>query len=219
MSKESKISVAEPKETKKKHDKGYYKKRILSSLVKTAVLAVIVYIFLFHFIGITVMPNGDMFPRIDAGNLLVFYRIGSEYKAQDIVVIDKPLDDELGAVPYDTSHDSWIRKTLDWIGFANPAVPPTTRIVSRIVAGPGDTVEITANNHLIINQSVMIESNIFYNTIPYEGYTQYPVVLGKNEYFVLSDFRKSGVDSRFFGVVRGDEIKGNVILVIKRNNL
>lgn len=76
-----------------------------------------------------------------------------------------------------------------------------------------------AENRLIVNGNTMIESGIYYTTNAYVGYTEYPVKLGQNEYFVLADFRNGGVDSRFFGPVTADEIQGVAITVLRRNNL
>jgi signal peptidase I len=66
----------------------------------------------------------------------------------------------------------------------------------------------------------VIETNIFYPTRPYEeGVTVYPLTLGEGEYFVLADQRNGGMDSRYFGIVREEEIRGIVITVLRRNNL
>ena len=39
------------------------------------------------------------------------------------------------------------------------------------------------------------------------------------EYFVMADQRNGGKDSRYFGIVRADEIQGIVITILRRNNL
>jgi signal peptidase I len=39
--------------------------------------------------GITTAPSGDMYPRIDMGDLVLFYRLAGSYKAQDTVVLTK----------------------------------------------------------------------------------------------------------------------------------
>ena len=136
-------------------------------------------------LGMMTVPNNDMYPRIDAGDLILYYRLDKEVKAQDIVVLKKN----------------------------------GTTYVGRVAAVGGDTVEITESQALIINGSAMVESNIFYPTPAYEGFVEYPLVLGEGECFVLSDSRTGGEDSRYYGPVKKEEILGTVITVIRRNNL
>lgn len=94
-----------------------------------------------------------------------------------------------------------------------------TVYVGRIVAVGGDTAEITDSESLVINGNTMIESNIYYPTPRYEGFTQYPLTLADGEYFVLSDMRSGGEDSRYYGAVSEHEILGKVITSVRRNNL
>ena len=94
-----------------------------------------------------------------------------------------------------------------------------TRYIGRIVAGPGDTVDISDGEALIINGSAMIETNVFTSTPRYEGFVDYPVKLGENEYFILCDHRTGGEDSRYYGSVSKSDIKGKVITAIRRNDL
>lgn len=136
-------------------------------------------------LGMMTVPNNDMYPRIDAGDLILYYRLDKDVKAQDIVVLKKN----------------------------------GTTYVGRVAAVGGDTVEITESQALIINGSAMVESNIFYPTPVYEGFVEYPLVLGVGECFVLSDSRTGGEDSRCYGPVKEEEILGTVITVIRRNNL
>lgn len=195
-------------------------------LIRLALLCLVLYILLFHLVGITKMPSGDMYPRIDAGDMIVFYRLERNIHAQDIIVFEKPsaaleqsyLQNE-GMHAELSSTKAWWRRALDWLGFKDPADPPKTLFVCRVVAGPGDTVEITDKDNLMVNGNNMIESNIFYPTPLYEGFMQYPLTLGDGEYFVLADYRNGGADSRFFGAVRTDEILGTVITIARRNNL
>lgn len=39
--------------------------------------------------GITPMTNNDMFPRISAGDLLIYYRLDNTYAAQEVIVFTK----------------------------------------------------------------------------------------------------------------------------------
>ena len=90
---------------------------------------------------------------------------------------------------------------------------------ARVVAIPGDTVEITSSNNLIINGSTMVENDIYFQTPPYDSDVEYPLTLGENEYFVLADNRTQGMDSRWFGPVTHKEISGTVIAVLRRNHV
>ncbi len=89
----------------------------------------------------------------------------------------------------------------------------------RIVARPGDSVEISPDRKLIVNGSAVSEANIYYDTPAYEGDVSYPVTLGQNEYFLLADYREGAQDSRNFGPISRDEIKGKVITVLRRSGL
>ena len=162
-----------------------------SFLFRTAALALVIYVLFFHIVGITMMPNRDMYPRLDAGDLLLYYRLERNPKAQDIVVIEK----------------------------AAEAGEETERFVCRVVAAPGDTVEVSAEKGLSVNGSTQIENGVFYPTEEYEGRIEYPVKLGDGEYFVMADRRNGGMDSRYFGPVKQEEILGVVITMLRRNNL
>lgn len=94
-----------------------------------------------------------------------------------------------------------------------------TMYVGRIVACGGDTVEITDDHQLVINGNTMVETNVYSATPRYEGFVEYPVTLGEGEYFILSDSRNGGEDSRYYGTVAENEIQGKVITVLRRNHL
>ena len=186
-----------------------------SFLLRLVSLVLVVYILFFHIVGITMMPGKDMYPRLDVGDLLLFYRIDRMPKYQDVIVIDKQMEEDTRA-----GEKEFVRKALDWLGFQDPEGPETKRFVCRVIGVPGDTVEITMEQGLRVNGNALIESNIFYPTQPYEeGTVEYPLELKEGEYFVLADQRNGGMDSRYFGIVRQDEIQGIVITILRRNNL
>ena len=65
----------------------------------------------------------------------------------------------------------------------------------------------------------MQEYNIFYDTYPYEGYTEFPLTLQAGQCFILADSRDGGSDSRYYGAVEREELLGTVITILRRNNL
>ena len=153
--------------------------------VRLLAVIVLVWALLYFFVGFTAMNGNGMYPRIDGGDLLLFYRLDREPVAQDVIVFE---------------HEG-------------------ERFVGRVTAIPGDTVEVTEDNALIINGSVQIESNIFYPTPLYDSDVVFPLTLGQDEYFVLSDNRTEGMDSRWFGPVSQKDIEGTVISILRRNHL
>lgn len=69
----------------------------------------------------------------------------------------------------------------------------------RIVAVPGDVVEITDESDLMVNKSTVMEDNIFYTTPAYDSEVEYPLALKEDQYFILCDNREGAKDSRSFG--------------------
>ena len=89
----------------------------------------------------------------------------------------------------------------------------------RIVAVPGDVVEITDESDLMVNKSTVMEDNIFYTTPAYDSEVEYPLALKEDQYFILCDNREGAKDSRSFGVVDTSEIKGKVITIVRRSGI
>lgn len=250
------------------------RKALRGLLLRTLVLLVVLYLLFFQLIGVTTMPSGDMYPRIDSGDLLLFYRLDKDARAQDIIVFEKDraalqeyaepenadptpapqtsapsatdpasaaqTAGQPTAAPQATSQvpDSVQHLTPAQIVQDNSLMGKINRFVynaevklglrrpdgkqtfvCRVVAVAGDTVEVTDDGRLIVNGNTMIESNIFSQTTPYLGFTQYPLTLHAGECFVMADLRNGGADSRFFGPVTTEEILGTVITIVRRNNL
>ncbi len=136
-------------------------------------------------LGAKYAPNNDMSPNIHSGDLLFYYRLGQDYKAQDVIILKKN----------------------------------NTEYVGRIIAVSGDSVEITEDEELIINGNKVNETNIYATTPRFEGFTDYPLTLSDGQYFILADSRAGAEDSRYYGIISTSDIMGEVILIIRRNNL
>ena len=89
----------------------------------------------------------------------------------------------------------------------------------RIVAVPGDVVEITDESELMVNKNTVMEDNIFFTTPAYDSEVEYPLALKEDQYFILCDNREGAKDSRSFGVVDTSEIKGKVITIVRRSGI
>lgn len=92
----------------------------------------------------------------------------------------------------------------DFVVFSKDNVSNGDRLNKRIVAIGGDHVEIK-DGKLYVNGK---EDTLFPN-IKYDDYVD--IVVPENCYYVMGDNRNDSLDSRDFGVVMEDEIKGKVI--------
>ena len=86
------------------------------------------------------------------------------------------------------------------------------------MAKAGDTVDITADG-LKVNGYLQQETGIYTETLPYTEGIDFPLTLGKDEYFVLGDARTNTRDSRIYGAVKKGEIKGSVMTLLRRRGI
>ncbi|MBR3430878.1 MAG: signal peptidase I, partial [Clostridia bacterium] len=91
--------------------------------------------------------------------------------------------------------------------------------VGRIIAAPGDTLDISENGAVIVNGNTLVEQDIRIATPVYGEFVEYPVRLGENEFFVLADDRLNGMDSRYIGAVEKKDVIGSVITIVRRHDL
>ncbi|MCB6994070.1 signal peptidase I [bacterium 210820-DFI.6.37] len=91
------------------------------------------------------------------------------------------------------------------------------KLIKRIIAAEGDTVNISAAGGLSINGSAAEETNIYAETAITDQSVQYPVTVEEDSYFVLGDNRSNSKDSRTaeIGLVKKEDIIGRVILDIR----
>ena len=92
-------------------------------------------------------------------------------------------------------------------------------LVGRVAARGGDTVEITQDGRLVVNGSTVVESRVHTPTPPYPSGIAYPLTLKEEELFILADRREGGVDSRSYGPATPGEVKGKVLLILRRGQL
>lgn len=117
----------------------------------------------------------------------------------------------------------FVNKLVYWIGhpgrgdvviLKDPGVQGGQRqyLVKRVVALPGDTVEIRAGQ-LYVNGNAVYEP---YTDIRIEDGDRAPVVVEPGHYFVMGDNRHQGAskDSRIFGSVSEKEIQGRADFIL-----
>jgi len=89
-----------------------------------------------------------------------------------------------------------------------------TYLCKRVIGLPGETVLIKDGyvyiNGEILDESLYTEMGTTY--IP--GKVSEEWILGDNEYFLMGDNRKHSKDSRYFGVVKTENIMGEIVFIL-----
>lgn len=78
-------------------------------------------------------------------------------------------------------------------------------IIKRVIGMPNDKIKIR-NNKIYVNNKIIEDEYAYGQTSDYDEIT-----LGEDEYFVLGDNRLISKDSRYFGAIKKDDIKGKAI--------
>lgn len=90
--------------------------------------------------------------------------------------------------------------------------------IGRIIAGPGDVVEINEDGLFTVNGNDLYET-VFYWTLPADDGIQYPYTLREDEYFILNDMREMTLDSRVLGGIPRDALCGKVVIVLRHRGI
>lgn len=79
------------------------------------------------------------------------------------------------------------------------------KIIKRVIGLPGETVAIKKGK-IYINDKVIDDEYAYGETTDYNK-----VTLKDDEYFILGDNRLISKDSRYFGPIKDNEIKGKIV--------
>ena len=87
-------------------------------------------------------------------------------------------------------------------------------IIKRVIALPGDEIDINFDTHLItVNGGVITETYKTQGAVTEKGDRSYPLRVPEDSVFVLGDNRNNSKDSRFssVGCIKLDEITGKAL--------
>lgn len=88
--------------------------------------------------------------------------------------------------------------------------------VGRVIAMEGSVVDVADNGVFTVNDNVPSEE-VFYPTYPADGSEiEYPYTVPQGKVFILNDFREDTNDSRSFGAVDIGDLRGNLLLTMRR---
>ena len=88
--------------------------------------------------------------------------------------------------------------------------------LGRVVGMPGNVIDISDIGALTVNGIAPAEE-VFYPTYRCEtSNITYPYTVGEDKVFILNDFRSDTNDSRAFGAVDISDVKGPVLIMLRR---
>lgn len=90
--------------------------------------------------------------------------------------------------------------------------------VGRIVAINDQEVEFLKNGGYNINGGPAIDEIPYETHMNKESNVKYPIKLKDGQYFVLNDFRENKNDSRTFGVIEQEQVKGKLLFLLRRRS-
>lgn len=134
------------------------------------------------------IPSGAMNPTLRIGDYVlcnhIYYQKNNPTHG-DIVIFEYPLDERV-------------------------------KFIKRIIGTPGDTIEIK-NNEAYVNNQKLDEPYALYSNPKKTPKNQKknfgPIIVPKNEYFVMGDNRDNTRDSRYWGTVKRQKINGKAIII------
>lgn len=91
-------------------------------------------------------------------------------------------------------------------------MPGDVEYIKRIVAEPGETVELSEDGKLLVNGKEQTPEEAMGVTAALSEDIAYPYTVPEGSYFVLGDNRENSRDSRSFGAVKQGQIAGRVFL-------
>ncbi|MCD8241753.1 MAG: signal peptidase I [Lachnospiraceae bacterium] len=88
-------------------------------------------------------------------------------------------------------------------------------LLKRVIAGPGDTVDIDKEGNVYVNEELIDEPYLAEKALG-ETDRDYPVQVPEGRYFVMGDNRTTSIDSRSsaIGYIETDQIVGKVVFRI-----
>jgi signal peptidase I len=194
-----------PEELLKAHktDVKRRKKHILREYLEAAAIAILLALFIRTFVVQAFkIPSGSMEPTLQIGDHILvskfIYGIKVPFTGKTLIPLSQP-------------------KREDVIVFIYP-VDHTKDFIKRVIGVPGDRVEII-DGKIYINGKIYEDKYGHYTDRFGRGHNpggadNYgPVTVPENQYFVMGDNRDHSYDSRFWGFVSSDAIKGKAFIV------
>lgn len=184
---------------------------LFREMLETALIAILIFV-LIRSVVLNFQVSGEsMLPSFQDGELVLVNRNAyQEFDLGDLV-------DWLPGVPdqhWSTVTDWGAPERGDVIVFTPPEPADQKPFIKRVIGLPGDHIQITDNNTVLVNGTALDEDYVgdYITTCPWDP-TNCDITVADGTVFVMGDHRNDSEDSRFFGLVPEGRIIGKAWLV------
>lgn len=204
--------------------------RVVARLILGFIIAFVLFGIFTLFIRIDRMKSSTMMNTIEPNEILITSKLRygialkpfvSSLTGKTIIFSRPKRGDIVFMIDPRTEKEFFLKRFVSYfvyfVTFGNVNISNTRYLIKRVVGLPNETIEIK-NKVVYINGEVLNEpwANVEFDgrILDAEVSTRDnfgPYIIGYNEYFVLSDNRDYGYDSRDFGNVHFSNIDGKVI--------
>lgn len=181
--------------------------------IYTIAIAVIIAFGIKHFIFDAVRVDGpSMFPTLENNDKLIVSILGYKPKAGDIIILDshyKARKEYIESLERTTDKKMSLSDKI-LFNLNTPAEYKKRYYVKRIIALPGQTVDIDDDGNVLVDGKILEEEYYQGETHPIDSSVQFPITVEDDMVFVMGDNRPVSLDSRSssLGQVPFDAILG-----------
>ena len=185
-------------ESKKgKRTKEMHKKSLLREYFEAAIIAILLALFIRAFvIQAFKIPSGSMEPTLLVGDHILvnkfMYGIKIPFVNKTVIPIGTP-------------------KRGDIIVFLYP-LDKRKDFIKRLIGLPGEEIQII-DNKIFINGKQYNDTHGVYDTHSIKDQNLGPFIIPTNKLFVMGDNRDHSYDSRYWGFVPIESVKGKAIII------
>jgi signal peptidase I len=184
-------------------------KSTVRDIVETLVLTAVIFLLVRAVVQNFKVEGKSMEPTLHNGQYLVINKASYWHLDRDLLSYIVPGAQAADATARGSDGAAWIfgePQRGDIVVFRFPR-DPSRDFIKRVIATPGDTVEIRQGRVFVNGQFV---DEAYINEVG--NYTSPPQKIQPNEYFVLGDNRNNSSDSHVWGTVPRDNIIGKAWL-------
>ena len=191
----------------RKPRKSFFRK--LVEWIVTLLIALIISMFVIsNIITLTQIKEQSMEPTFIENDRVIVYKFGlmfNKVEKGDIVILNREIE-EKGIIRNMFNEGKDI---FDNIGSRFTGEINKNNLIKRVIATGGDIINIQDGN-LYVNSKLQEEDYIKGST-PSKNSIDYPLEVPEGSVFVLGDNREHSLDSRDFGFIDHEQIKGKVV--------